>query len=98
MDTSEIRAIISDKSFVEHFDKLQGNSLKTAPRGFDKEHPDVDLIRMKQFIVTRNFSDEAVLSPSFLNEVDASFKAMRAFFDYMSDVLTTDLNGVSLIN
>ncbi|GGK52179.1 MULTISPECIES: DUF2461 domain-containing protein [Flavobacteriaceae] len=98
MDTSEIRAIISDKTFVKHFEKLQGESLKTAPRGFDKEHQDIDLIRMKQFIVVRNFSEKEVLAPNFMDEVNASFKAMRPYFDYMSEILTTDLNGVSILD
>jgi uncharacterized protein (TIGR02453 family) len=97
MDTSEIRAILNDKTFVKHFGKLQGESLKTAPRGFDKEHPDIDLIRMKQFIVIRNFSDKEVLAHNFLDELDESFKAMRPYFDYMSEILTTDLNGESIL-
>jgi uncharacterized protein (TIGR02453 family) len=97
MDTSEIRTIISNPTFVKYFGTLKGDSLKTAPRGFDKEHPDMDLIRMKQFIVIRNFTDQEVLSPNFFEEVNNSFKAMRPYFDYMSDVLTTDLNGESLI-
>jgi uncharacterized protein (TIGR02453 family) len=98
MDTSEIREIISDPTFVKYFGKLEGVSLKTAPRGFDKEHPDMDLIRMKQFIVTRYFTDEEVLQPNFLEEIDKSYKAMRPYFDYMSEILTTDLNGVSLLD
>lgn len=97
MDTGEIREIIEHKTFVKYFKKLQGNSLKTAPRGFDKEHPDMDLIRMKQFIVTREFTDEEVLDSNFLQEIDKSFKAMRPYFDYMSEILTTDLNGESIL-
>lgn len=97
MDASEIRKIINQKSFIDYFGALEGNSLKTSPRGFDKEHPDMDLIRMKQFIVTRYFSDEEVLAPDFLKQIDDSYKAMRPYFDYMSEVLTTDLNGESLI-
>ncbi|MDP3311953.1 DUF2461 domain-containing protein [Lutibacter sp.] len=97
-DSTEIRAIINNKIFVKHFGKLEGDSLKTAPRGFDKEHPDLDLIRMKQFIVVRNFTDDEVLNPNFLEEINESYKAMRPYFNYMSDVLTTDLNGVSIID
>ena len=97
MDTSEIRAILRNKTFVKHFGKLQGESLKTAPRGFDKEHEDSDLIRMKQFIVVRNFSEKEVLAPNFLDELDESFKAMRPYFNYMSEILTTDLNGESIL-
>lgn len=97
MDTSEIRSIIANENFVECFGELQGNALKTAPRGFDKEHPDMDLIKMKQFIVVRNFTDKEVLSANFLGELDKSYKAMRPYFDYMSEILTTDLNGESVI-
>ena len=98
MDTSEIREILNNPTFIKYFGKLEGESLKTAPRGFDKDHPDMDLIKMKQFIVTRSFTDQEVLSPDFLDEIDKSFKAMRPYFNYMSEVLTTDLNGVSIID
>jgi len=97
MDASEIREILSNPTFVTYFGKLEGDALKTAPRGFDKEHPNMDLIRMKQFIVTRKFTDDEVLAPNFLQEVNESYKAMRPYFNYMSDVLTTDLNGVSIL-
>ena len=98
MDSTEIRDILNNKTFVKYFDKLEGNSLKTAPRGFDKEHPDMDLIKMKQFIITRYFSDEEVLNPNFSEELNKSYRAMRPYFDYMSEILTTDLNGVSIID
>jgi uncharacterized protein (TIGR02453 family) len=97
-DASELRAIISEKNFENHFQTLQGEELKTAPKGFDKAHLAIDLLRKKQFLLTRNFTNEEVLSPKFQSEVIASFKAMRPFFDYMSDVLNTDLNGESLYN
>ena len=97
MDSVEIRKIIGEPNFKKNFGNLKGDSLKTAPRGFDKEHPNLDLIKMKQFIAVRNFSDAEVLSQNFLNEIDNSFKALRPFLNYMSDVLTTNLNGESII-
>jgi len=97
-DASEIRAIVNTADFKKHFEKLKGEAVKSAPRGFDKNHPNIDLIRLKQFIVTREFTDEEVLAPNFLREVTSSFVAMRPYLDYMSDVLTTDLNGVSLVD
>lgn len=97
VDASELRAIISEENFQKYFKTLQGEELKTAPKGFDKTHPAIDLLRKKQFLLTRRFSNDEVLSPNFKDEVIASFKAMRPFFDYMSDVLNTDLNGESLL-
>lgn len=97
-DDSEIRAIMNAQKFKSAWGNLVGNELKTAPKGFSKEHPNIDLIRKKQFIFTKKYSDQEVLSPDFLKNVGASFKAIRPYFDFMSDVLTTDLNGVSLIS
>ena len=95
----EIRDILKAPDFIKYFGGgLEGEELKTAPKGFQKDHPAIDLIRKKGFIAVRNFSDKEVLSPEFLNEVLSSFKALGPFFDYMSEVLTTDLNGVSTID
>ncbi len=98
LDATDFRAILNDTNYIKHFGKtFEGEELKSAPRGFDKEHPDVDLLRKKGFIAIQNFTDKEVLAPNFLEEVDNSFKAMRPFFNLFSDVLTTNLNGESLI-
>ncbi len=98
MDASEIRAIINTRKFVSVFgNKLEGAALKSAPRNFDKAHPNIDLIRKKGFIAVKQLTDKEVLSPHFLSNVDNYFKTLRPFFDYMSDVLTTNLNGESLL-
>jgi uncharacterized protein (TIGR02453 family) len=97
IDTTEIEKITSDNTFVKYFGKLIGeDGVKTAPKGFDKNHPAIDLIKKKQYVVKRKFTDQEVLSDDFQQEVLATFLAMRPFFDYMSELLTSDLNGESL--
>jgi uncharacterized protein (TIGR02453 family) len=99
LDATEFRAILKDKNYQKYFGEgFHGDELKSAPRGFDKEHPDVDLLRKKGFIAVRNFTDKQMLAPDFLQEVDNTFKAMRPFFNLFSDVLTTNLNGESLLD
>ncbi|WP_460218892.1 DUF2461 domain-containing protein [Psychroserpens sp. MEBiC05023] len=96
-DDEEIRTIMNNKTFQSVWGNMVGDELKTAPRDFDKEHPAIDLIRKKQFIFTKKYSDKDVISDNFINDINTSFKAIRPFFDYMSDVLTTNLNGESII-
>ncbi|PTT38602.1 TIGR02453 family protein [Chryseobacterium sp. HMWF028] len=96
ISSTEIEKIISDDTFIKYFGELKGDSVKTAPRGFDKNHPSIDLIRKKQFLVMRNFTDKEVLSDNFQKEAILTLLAMRPFFDYMSEILTTDLNGEPL--
>ena len=97
MDDSEIRAILKSNSFKSVWGGFVGDSLKTAPKGFDKEHPAIDLIRRKQYIFTKMYTDSEVLNNNFMSNVNNAFKSVRPFFDLMSDILTTDLNGESLI-
>lgn len=96
-DDTAIRTIINSSTFKKNFGHLKGESLKTAPRGFDVNHHAIDLIRMKSFYVARHFSDEEVCASNFQEEVIKTYLALRPFFDYMSDVLTTNLNGESII-
>ena len=97
MDDEEIRGIINQSSLKDIWGNLIGDELVSAPRGFDKNHRAIDLIRKKQYIFTKKFTDKDVLSENFIYEVNIAFKAIRPYFNYMSDVLTTDLNGESLI-
>jgi len=97
LDASEFREVIDDPIFSEIWGDLGGEAVKTAPKGFDKNHPDIELIRFKQFIFTKYFTDSEVLSKDFLSEIDTAFKAVLPFFDLMGTVLTTNLNGESLI-
>ena len=96
-DASELRDIIGNIEFQQVWGELQGDAVKTAPKGFDKTHPNIDLIRRKQFLFKRDFKDGEVLSVDFLDEIDRSFKVIRPYFDLMSDILTTNLNGESVL-
>lgn len=92
-DDAPLRKIINSPSFISNFGTLKGEQLKTKPKGFDLEHEAIDLLRYKQFLLIRPFSDQEVLAEGFLNAVGQTFLEMRPFFDYMSEVLSTDGNG-----
>ncbi|PZF72187.1 DUF2461 domain-containing protein [Taibaiella soli] len=92
-DPAPLQKILKSKSFVNTFGELKGEQLKTAPKGFDKQHEAVDLLRFKQYLLIRHFSDKEVMSPDFLEQANQTYKNMRPLFDYMSMALTTDGNG-----
>lgn len=89
------KKILSGKKITSLFGALKGETVATAPKGFSKNNPAIGLLRHKQFYLQRNFTDKDVLNPDFLKELNNTFKGLRPYFDYMSDILTTDLNGVS---
>lgn len=96
VDTYDLKEILESAKFKTTFGELIGERVKTAPRGFDKNHPEIELLQLKQFIVLKKISDQELQKENFSNVVVEIFKEMRPFFDYMSSVLTTDENGVPL--
>ncbi len=96
-DPRPLRKILNSKKFKDHFGELQGEKLKSCPKGYDKEDPAIDLLRHKQFLTYVKFKDSEVTDKGFLKLLVKQYKAVRPFFDYMSEILTHDLNGEPLI-
>lgn len=96
-DPDPLRDILNAKSFKNYFGTMTGEQVKTAPKGFSKDDPAIDLLRFKQFVIKHYFKDEEVLAPGFHKFMSSGFQKMRPFFDYMTGILTTDLNGIPLV-
>ncbi|MEO9805461.1 MAG: DUF2461 domain-containing protein [Reichenbachiella sp.] len=92
-----LREILESKKFKTNFGQLRGEQLKRAPKGFDIDDPAIDLLRYKQYWVRHEFSMEEVLNQDFHKTIAKQFQNMRPFFDCMSEILTTDLNGQSVL-
>jgi uncharacterized protein (TIGR02453 family) len=90
--------LLKSKGIKLHFGNMMGEQVKTAPRGFSADHPAIDLLRYKQYWFERSFTDKEVLADDFLINVNKTYKSIRPFFDYVSEVLTTDLNGEPVFN
>ncbi|MEO8148780.1 MAG: DUF2461 domain-containing protein [Bacteroidia bacterium] len=97
LNFKEWKKILSNKKLKETFGVMQGEKITTAPKGFSKDDPAIELIRYKQFYFEHHFTDKEVLDKNFVKQLNETFKTLRPYFDYMSEVLTTDLNGISLM-
>ncbi len=89
--------LLNSKKIKTNFGQLRGSEVLTAPRGFAKDHVAISLIRHKQFILRHDFTDAEITSPQFLKNANTIYKAVRPFFDHMSEILTTDLNGELIV-
>lgn len=71
--------MLLSKTITSTFGSMQGDRVKTAPQGFDKTHPAIELLRYKQFWFERSFTDEEVLHKNFLQQVNKTYKSIRPF-------------------
>lgn len=92
-DPSPLRKILQSKTVIATFGTLQGKQLKNVPRGYQSLGEASDLLRYKQLLLVRKFTDKEITDDTFFSKASQAFRHMRPFFDYMSEVLTTDDNG-----
>ncbi|MHC1782337.1 MAG: DUF2461 domain-containing protein [Anaerolineaceae bacterium] len=79
--------IIGNETFRKFFGEVGGERLKTIPRGYPKDHPEADLLRLKTVTVTKHASDSQVSSPPFFTETMETFGAMKPFLQYLDTFL-----------
>jgi len=88
-DPDALKSILNNKTFTKYFGGLteMEDKLKTAPKGFPKDHPEIELLKHKSFIVFHNLKDDQLASKGFLKDVSNVFKAMAPFNHYLNKII-----------
>jgi uncharacterized protein (TIGR02453 family) len=83
-DPEKLKKIIASKDFIEFFGQIEGEKLKSAPRGYSSDHPQIELLKHKSYLVMHHLKDADVLRPDFQDFVIAAFKAMKPLNDFLN--------------
>lgn len=78
------RRITSGRTVRQLFGELQGEQLSRPPKGFPKEHPAEDLLRMKQFLLYVELPADMVTTPKLFREIETRFRAMTPFLEFLN--------------
>ena len=98
VDGQEFESVINDRKIKDIWGEIKGQEVKTSPKGFNKDHQHIDLIKKKQFIFIKKLKEEDILDEIFQKKLVSYFISIRPFFDYMSEILTTNLDGESILH
>ncbi len=86
-DASALKAITGNKVFIEQFGKIEGQRLKTAPKGYDRDHPEIELLQLKEVTAIHSFPDQQLVAGDFLDRAVTICRAMKPFLDFLDEVL-----------
>lgn len=82
----KLKKVITASNFKKSFDGFdEFDKLKTMPKGYPKDHPQIELLKLKSFIVSHNFSDKEVLDPKFVKTVASYAKAIKPLNDFIKE-------------
>jgi len=86
--TDEFLKSIGGKKFKELYGGMDGEKLKTPPKGFAKDHPAVEYLKFKSFTASHPIDKDSVLTaPDFPKYVVSTFQEMKPFIDFLRKAL-----------
>ncbi|GAA4435142.1 DUF2461 domain-containing protein [Ravibacter arvi] len=82
----QLKTIIENPVFRAFFPLVWGEKLKTAPKGYPKDHPEIDLLQRKQLFFMHKFTDEEVIAPGFPDRVIEGIQLLKPYTDFLNYV------------
>ncbi len=87
-NAEELKTIIENPSFKKLFGELKGDKLKKAPRGYDPENENIELIKHKSYLAVHNVKNEKVLQNNYLDYCLDVYKEIKPLNDFLNRPLT----------
>ena len=79
----EFQGIIGDSKFKKMYPEVEGEKLKTSPKGYDSENPAIELLRHKSWGVSHPITDAELLSDTLADKIVALMKTAKPMIDFL---------------
>ncbi|HLN71642.1 MAG TPA: DUF2461 family protein, partial [Prolixibacteraceae bacterium] len=83
----EFKKIIYAPSFRKVYKELYDDKLKTAPKGFPKEFPEIDLLKYKSYAFDAPLNDSVVTSDQFVEKIISSMRELYPVIRFLNSAL-----------
>jgi uncharacterized protein (TIGR02453 family) len=84
----KLNKILKDKKFKSMFKGFdEFDKLKTMPKGYAKDHPSMEILKLKSFIVSSSFSDKEVTDKKFVKQAAQTAKAIKPLNDFIKEAI-----------
>ncbi len=89
----DLQEILNDKNFKKEFGSLdinENNSLKSMPRGYEKDHPAIEFLKLKSFTATQVYNVSEVLEKDFVKKMSQKLIALKPLNEFINRALDTE--------
>lgn len=89
----DLEEIMHNKSFQKEFgdfDRNEKNLLKNPPRGYEKDHPAIEFLKLKSFETSQKFDVEEVLKEDFVSKMTQKLIVLKPLNDFINRALTSE--------
>ncbi|MNS00288.1 hypothetical protein D3C72_315360 [compost metagenome] len=89
----DLEEILAEKKFkkeFENFDRNETNTLKNPPRGYEKDHPAIELLKLKSFECSQKFDISEVTKKDFVATMSQKLITLKPLNEFINRALTSD--------
>ncbi len=89
----DLDQLIEEKNFKSTYGTLNRNetsTLKNPPRGFEKEHPAIEHLKLKSFTATQKFDSKLATQKDFVLEISKKMRTLKPLNDFINRALTAE--------
>ncbi len=87
----ELEAIVNDKKFKSEFGNLdQEHALKTMPKGYEKDHPAIEFLKLKSFTATSKIDDKLLSDKDFVKKITEKLIILKPLNEFLNRALTSE--------
>lgn len=89
----DLEAVLADKNFKKEFGSLdvdENNSLKNPPRGYEKDHPAIEFLKLKSFTASQKYDISEVTQKDFVSKMSKKLIALKPLNEFINRALDTD--------
>lgn len=83
----EFVQIMNDKNFKKYFPVLYDDKLKTAPKGFPKDHKHIDILRYKSFAFSHEVDNKVLTGSEFIAYAVDAYKQLYKMNAFLNEAL-----------
>lgn len=83
-NANDLKKIINGSAFMEYFGEMEGEKLKRAPKGYEPDHPEIELLKYKSFLAVNKCTDQQTTSKNFLAHCAHTFKVLYPFDQFLN--------------
>lgn len=75
---------MAEPGFSKYYGGLFGEKVKTAPKGYAADHPDIEILKHKDFTAVHYLDDKRVADGKLLPYSVTVFRALKPFNDFLN--------------
>lgn len=83
-NVQELKDIIEADEFRAYFPEASGEVMKTTPKGYPADHPEIDLLRRRELFFMHRYTDKDVLKAGFADEIIRGCRIVKPYCDLLN--------------